>query len=1247
MGLPPADSREMLQWFVDNFGLYVGSTRGLFLSDWGDEHEASLEASIISLKSRGLNPFVVDGQTLATQADYLWRESRVHTSFGRPLATKLELSISGCDVLFVDGLEAPENGQQLWYLISYLLYPRAVAGKATVITTPISTEEFHKYGAACQDMDFGGKSINWEKYVWLMDASLMSLQQFRKAREMGLPPMLKAEMLLYEALKAHNLEPVPQQALGDYLLDFTLSERGKKLDIECTTVSAVGGHELQTQEAKRDLVLLSDSWQILKFTSAEIFANAGLCAEVVQEVWKTGRKKVAAGKLLTGKNTVSFPELPVDDEIQRSSITCSGGPTAVIGGSGTGKTTCAAHRVAYLLAQGVNPENILFLSYSRETTRLARKKIEQLLDRATVMRLSVVSWQDFGLRILKENLPLIRRRPPLKIEQNVQKTIQKILAKAKKELDPARLDLIGEVDEFYAAALISMYKAHLISPRQAKEDAVGDAEIVIAKVYQLLEEQLQKTNRVDRDDVITLAVHVLLDSKEARQKYQHQYEFVVVDEAQEMTVAQEMMVRVVAAPQDNLYLTGDDEEVISESKNACPELLTEISMRVPQTRCFALEKNWRCHPEIVERAKAFIDGLSRRRVERPFYSAWGSAPSEAIAGPYILADELAEATWVAEQIDYMIKGGRNPEDIGIVYRKEGYETTIEQCLAAAGTKFVSRHPEGASVPDEAEDVLAFLKLVMDPDGPKAREAFERICQFRMREIDPKLSATIAGFAESNNLSYLKAVEIYSEATADSSCRDLEQLVRIVRTIHQDHLPPAEAISVMKRTQRLEDYYRSVKVPPGVSYEPGKKLERLAEEARQYKTVPEFVRQLQAEKEAGIQEGGGEAVRLINANECKGFEFPVVFMIGLSEPCWPPEQVPDWDEEKRLFYVGFTRAREQLVLSSPGKISGKATQPSRFLKDAGLIDDIEHSRTMAATETVEQELAQAEIDAASQALLEPGGLEALPADEPVLISQPVPHMDGYNVYGVPEEVPAESSAPLAGTEAPEPPATDLTPPVSPVPSSSTQVNAQVTSSESLFTERSKAFLDLQPVDVRKSAPMSKLQPYQQEAVPEDPFLQPPVVSDAADTTAPPAVDYASGEAYGSQSEEFGLYQESVYTEAAYAEPSLDHENSNFYTPEGVFENAQMPAEQELAYQCPTCFAPVDYRARFCGECGQPLSSPAEEVPPVLSYACPVCNFGVEADAKFCGECGTALSAPGSEPGEGKGVWMKKFLRFLEQ
>jgi DNA helicase-2/ATP-dependent DNA helicase PcrA len=935
----PGDAREALQWFVNNHGLYVGSTRGLFLSDCGDEQQAGLEAAVISLKARGFTPFVASGEMIYRQADYLFKEAREHAQFGRPLASKLELELTGADVVVVDGLEAPENARQLWYLISQILYPRGIAGKATIMTTPLSYQEFARYGDACPDADFCGKPINWEKIATLIDATMVTLELFRLAKEEGMPPMLKAEYYLYTALKERNLDATPQHVLGDYMLDFAIKNRERRLNIECDAVSALGGSEIQRQDAKRNLVLLADGWQVLKFTTAEILANRAACAEATDEVWRTGRKRNPIGRWLTGNSVNPMPDLPVDDDIQLAAITHGGGPAAVTGGAGTGKTTCIVQRAAHLISQGITPETILVLTHNADTLKLLKKAMEQVLDKSLAHRVHTLSWQDLGLKILKENLPAIRRKPPLKIEQSVQKVIARLLAKVKKEIDPAKLELSVDLEEFYISAVISMYKAHLVSPTQAKEEAQTYAEEIIAKVYQLLEEQLQKSNRIDRDDVITMAVQVLLEHPETRLRYQRQFEVVLVDEYQDVTVAQDMLARVLAAPEDNLFMVGDEDETLTECKNACPELFTEMALRMPHARTYVLERNWRSHPSIVDHARQLIGGLQRKRITKEFVSAWGQATASAIIGPACLPDEYEEANWVASEIQILADSGRNYGDIAILFRHNVYIPILEEALKKCGVKYLAAQSEPHLVPDEIEDMLAFLKLVLDPDGPRARECLERVCQLRSREIDSKLSATIAGFAEANNLSYLKAVEIYSEATADQSCGDLEQLVRMIRTFdkEKDRIPPAEMISLIRRTVKLNDYYRSLKMPPGANYEPLKKLTELEDESRNFKTVAEFVKHIVSQRQSGSgTDQHDQGIQMLPLQNCKGTEYPVVFMVGMAEGIFPAESVIDLEEERRICYVGFTRAKELLYVSYPASFAGVGLQPSHFIIDARLL-----------------------------------------------------------------------------------------------------------------------------------------------------------------------------------------------------------------------------------------------------------------------------------------------------------------------
>ncbi|MCC7527647.1 MAG: UvrD-helicase domain-containing protein, partial [Candidatus Melainabacteria bacterium] len=928
----PIDCREALHWFVETVGLYKGSARGLLVSNFDEANEPYLESAIINLKSRGITPAVVEGAAIYQQAARLWDQAVRGSSFGRPVATQFELDLTGSPVTVINNFTAPQTAQQLWYLYHHILYPRAVAGKPLLITTKHDYWELVGLGGECEDLEYAGRKVTWEKVLYILDATTIDLHHFSQMKEEGLPAMLKAEYYLYKTLKAREFPITAMHVVGDYMLDFAIYNRHAKLDVEIDNVSSLDGSGSYSAEAKKNLELLSDGWRIVRLTNSEILSNVVACADAVEDVWRGGLKKSSYGRLISGNSNIVVPELTVEDEVQRLAISHGAGPAAITGSAGCGKTTVLAHRIVSLLNQGINPESILVISYSKETMTPLRAMVDEIGDKLLAQKVSFYTWHDLGFKILKENLSAIKRKPPLKVEQNVLKVIQRLLQKYKKDLDPVTLELSDELDEFTLVSLISLYKANLVAPKHVKERGKGAIDELVAKVFQAYDDQLQKANRVDRDDMITLSANLLVDNPEVRARYQYQFEYVLIDEYQDASAAMDLLARLLSFPQDNLFIVGDEDTAIWEAKGSLPRLLPEVSLRLPNARCYTLDKNWRCHPAIVENARHIVRALEHRRMQKDFTTGWGPAPTEAVIGPQILADEMAESEWVADEMQILIDSGRLSGEIVVLYRQNNYAILIEEALTRRAIRCIATRHDAGMIPDEVGDVMAFLRLVMDPDGPKARESFERICQLRVKEVDPKLSATIASFGEANNLSYLKAVEIYSEAVSDPSCIDLAQLVRIIRTMHAEKLPPAETISLLKRTQRLNEYYKSIKVPAGVNYEPLRKLAQLEEEARQYKSVSEFVKAFSA-RQQDQGEGNEGPVRILNVNETKGLEYPIVFIVGMSDGLFPSD-VADLEEERRLFYLAVTRARELLYVSSPSSFNGESLLPSFFLAEGG-------------------------------------------------------------------------------------------------------------------------------------------------------------------------------------------------------------------------------------------------------------------------------------------------------------------------
>ena len=1020
----PHDCRDALKWFVDRSASSGGSQRGLFLTDIQAEQAADLDNALNVLASQGVEPFIIDNDVLYTQADHIFQQASNYAPFNQPAVTEFELNLLGSPLAVIRNLESPERAHHLWYLFHYILYPRLLYDKRTIISTPLGLEEFVAYGSRCEDFEYAGRRITWEKLIWLVESSMLDLHQFRICTSQELPPMLKSEYTLFNCLKDRELPVTSQQMLGDYVIDMALTEKSNRLAIEFDRLAYIDIPGRQDARAKKHLVLLSDGWKILRLTNAEIDGNLTECADAVQQSFEQSRKRSAVGRLISGKAEVRVPELPVDDDVQRLAITHGAGPIAVTGYPGVGKTSCIAYRISYLLAQGVNPERIIVFSFSDETTNILRSQMEVLTDAVVSQKLNISNWRDFGYRVLKENAALAGRKPPLKIEANPQRVLDRVLRKVKSEMDPVHLELLEhEVDELSVGSLISLYKANMVSAEIISQTAQSDGEKFLARIYQGYDDALKKSNKIDNDDTISLCAQLLASNRDVRETYAHKFDFVLVDEYQDCTLAQELMCRLLAFPQDNIYLSGNEDESIFESKGGMPHMLSEISLRMPNARCYVLEKNWRSHPALVEHLRAFSLNIEKRFIAKNTEAGIRALTGNAVIGPKELVDEDAEAEWVASEIGILLSGGKKPSDIVIIWRTQKYVPYLEKALFKNNIPCSSLDQVSSLVPDEAGDVIAFLRLVMDPDGPKAKASFERICQLRSRELDQKLSrlsTTIAGFGEANNLSFLKAIEIYYEATKDAACKDLNDLVRIIRTMNQENLSPAETISNFKRSQKLHEIYKAAKIPPNVLYEPLARVEQLEEQARKFKSVDDFVRNWDNNSKNSQDKSDSSSINLMGAEFVKGHEFSIVFLVGMADGLFPVANFTDIDEERRLFLVSMSRAKELLYVSYPRAFEGQPVPVSGFLLESKLIQPSAYQNALKRFETyipepkaVPADMPPPEVPVASiperEIVQEP--VRQL-AQEPVFIPDPLPEVpittSTIEIEPEPEPVPEPDS-----------------------------------------------------------------------------------------------------------------------------------------------------------------------------------------------------------------------------------------------
>jgi hypothetical protein len=565
----------------------------------------------------------------------------------------------------------------------------------------------------------------------------------------------------------------------------------------------------------------------------------------------------------------------------------------------------------------------------------------------------------------------------------------------------------------------------------------------------------------------------------------------------------------------------------------------------------------------------------------------------AVIGPLHFSDTDEELFWMAQEIKALIDTGRKTSEIAVIIAEEGQREKVAECLAQVGLAHNGQGNMNALLPDETGDILTYLKLVVDPDGPRAREAFEHVCQLRQKEIDPKLSGTIASFAEANNLSYLKAIEIYSEATVDIACRELAQLVRIIRNLHSEQLPPAETISIIKRTQRLAEYYKSIKLPPGIPYTPMAGINVLEEEARTFTTVASFVRHKSGSDGGALGIDGSDGVSLLDCKQAKGLEFSVVFVPSLVDGIFAKSSDRnDQETELRNVYAAISRAKEFLYLSYATEIDGVVSKPSRLLSSLGLIS--EESR-------IEENVPDAQVD--DRSINEPNHVEAATQIDMSLSEKHLQekhqeeHYQKLPAVHVEAEVKAEANVEVKPSESAQGVAT----PTELVETeSSDQLIGEVSS-----IEAEQIILEQQLVQAAKKQREkinAGLQVYKKEEN-KGPLLIPkgPPMKGGKQSSFRQSAEVVASVEQMNQAESMA---------AALSGQTQSSENSQAKDQETSSVSADLI--------CPGCSEVIEPNARFCGGCGMSIEAVITDTQSAsLTHKC---GATIEPGAKFCGECG---------------------------
>ncbi len=632
---------------------------------------------------------------------------------------------------------------------------------------------------------------------------------------------------------------------------------------------------------------------------------------------------------------VASPETYLADlnDAQREAVLQTEGPVLVVAGAGSGKTRVLTHRVAHLIgAIGAKPNEILAITFTNKAAEEMRTRLYDQLGREA-RGLWVLTFHAASGRILRREAPRLGYRTNFTIYDQADQVrlVKNVLEEL--ERDTKRFVPRG------IHAQISNAKNQLITPDEYRARVASFYDQTVAEVYDLYQRRLHASNAVDFDDIIMLTVEVLERFPEARQKWQNAFGYILVDEYQDTNHAQYRLLQLLAEKHMNVFAVGDPDQSIYAFRGADIRNIMEFEHDFPGTRVIALEQNYRSTNAILEAANALIVNNRERKPKNLFSDLGLGDPVHIIE----VEDEHAEARFVAAEIAGLVEEGFNGDEIAVFYRTNAQSRVLEDVLVRQGVAYQviggPRFYERA----EVKDVIAYLQVL---DNPYDSVSLLRIANRPRRGIGDTSLARLQSYANAHGISLWEALEFPEEAGVGAApVRAVTSLRNLIQSLQAGALdrPVADVVEdVLERSGYLEglEAERTVEAQGRIE-----NLQELVGVAREYleqaeePTLSSFLQEISLYSDQDAIRGEGSLVTLMTLHNAKGLEFRAVFMIGVEEGIFPHARSIEEqgiEEERRLAYVGMTRAKERLTLlhaSSRSLYGGRSHNlPSRFLDE---------------------------------------------------------------------------------------------------------------------------------------------------------------------------------------------------------------------------------------------------------------------------------------------------------------------------
>ncbi|MCW2494423.1 DNA helicase PcrA [Jatrophihabitans sp.] len=633
---------------------------------------------------------------------------------------------------------------------------------------------------------------------------------------------------------------------------------------------------------------------------------------------------------------------------QRAAVVHQGGPLLIVAGAGSGKTRVLTHRVAYLLAErGAQPGEILAITFTNKAAGEMKERVAALVGpRARSMWVS--TFHSMCVRILRRDGKALGLKTSFSIyDADDSKRLMTMVGR-ELDLDPKRYPARS------LSAQVSNLKNELVTAERWAETAVGGTanDKVLAEAYSRYQRRLSEAHALDFDDLIMSTVGLLQNHADIAEHYGRRFRHVLVDEYQDTNHAQYTLVRELTQGIEDpaeLAVVGDADQSIYAFRGATIRNILEFERDYPNATTILLEQNYRSTQNILSAANAVI----ARNPDRRPKNLWSEAGAgEKILG-YVAENEHDEAAWVAQRIDELSdEKGVQPSDVAIFYRTNAQTRVFEEVFIRVGMPYKVVGGVRFYERKEIRDALAYLRVIANSDDVVS---LRRILNTPRRGIGRNTEDTVERFADRERISFGAALEVVDEtiglqSRAVNALRDFTELITGLRGVAAgpDGTPSSILEAVLDRSGLMRELQDSRDPQDEVRVDNLRELVSVAREFEEQRagtdeatSLDAFLEQVSLVADAdSIPDAAGGLVTLMTLHTAKGLEFPVVFLTGLEDGVFPHMRTlgdpNELAEERRLAYVGITRARERLYLSRALSRSAWGAPswnpPSRFLDE---------------------------------------------------------------------------------------------------------------------------------------------------------------------------------------------------------------------------------------------------------------------------------------------------------------------------